>query len=198
MKIGYARVSTEEQNLDLQIGALEKERCDVIYKEKRSSVKEREELNRLLEYVRDGDTVVIWKLDRLARSLKHLIEIVELLKSKKVGLVSITDRIDTGSTYGKLFLHIIGSFAEFERDLIVERTRNGLEAAVAAGKKLGRPCGLSETAKQTATAARTLYDSGMDVRRICNTLNISTGTLYRYLRNEEAALGRKPGRPRKD
>jgi DNA invertase Pin-like site-specific DNA recombinase len=169
----------------------------LIFKEKKSSVKERGELKRLLDYVREGDTVVIWKLDRLARSLKDLISIVEMMKCKKVGLVSLTDHIDTTSSYGQLFLHIIGAFAEFERDLIVERTKNGMAAAVAKGKVLGRPKGLSDTARSTARAAATLYQAGMKMRNICETLNISTGTLYRYLRAENVALCGNPGRPRK-
>lgn len=187
MNVGYARVSSTNQNIDLQINALNKYGIDKIFMEKQSAVKHRPELDNLLDYVRAGDTVVVWKLDRIARSLKHLIDIVELLKNKEVNFVSITESIDTTTPLGKFFLQINGSFAELERNLIIERTKAGLQAAREKGKVGGRKPGLSSEAIKKAKAARKLYldsDNNYTVEEICSTLNIgSKATLYRYLRH---------------
>lgn len=186
MNVGYARVSSTNQNIDLQINALKKYGVDKIYMEKQSAVKYRPELDNLLDYVRAGDTVVVWKLDRIARSLKHLIDIVETLKAKEVNFVSITESIDTTTSLGKFFLQINGSFAELERNLIIERTKAGLQAAREKGNIGGRKPGLSHEAIKKAKAAKKLYldpDNNYTVDEICTTLNIgSKATLYRYLR----------------
>jgi DNA invertase Pin-like site-specific DNA recombinase len=136
MKIGYARVSTKDQNMDLQTDALKKAGCEIIFAETVSGVKtDRPELIKLLGQVRKDDIVVVYKLDRLGRSLKHLLEVVAQLNSKQVGVQSISDAIDTTTPQGRLFFNISACFAEFERDLIRERTKSGLEAARARGRK---------------------------------------------------------------
>ena len=138
MKIGYARVSTKDQVLDLQIDALEKDGCELIFKETASSAKtDRPELQKLLNHLRKGDIVVVYKLNRLGRSLKHLLDVVAELNQKEVDIRSINDAIDTTTPQGRLFFNISASFAEFERDLIRERTKSGLEAARARGKNVG-------------------------------------------------------------
>ncbi len=119
MKIGYARVSTKDQNFDLQISALEKAGCEIIYKEKRSAVKDRPELERMMEYLRSGDIVVVWKLDRLARSLQHILFLIEELKRRDIRIISLSEGVDTDTPTGKFFLSITGAFAELERNLIV-------------------------------------------------------------------------------
>ena len=184
MKIGYARVSTFQQNLDLQLDALKKEGCEKIYTEKASGAKaERPELQDLLDNLRKGDVVVVWKLDRLGRSLKHLVELVEQLTEKGVGLKSLNDPIDTSTSHGKLVFNIFASLAEFERDIIRERTMAGLSAARARGRVGGRPKGLSEEAQKTAMAAEILYkEQELSVADICKKLDISKSTLYRYLK----------------
>ncbi len=185
MKIGYARVSTNEQNLNLQIDDLKKAGCRKIYKETATGAKaERRELNNLLGNVRKGDVIVIWKLDRLGRSLKHLVELVNQLIEKKVGLLSLNDPINTTTPQGRLIFNIFASLAEFERDIIRERTHAGLSAARARGRKGGRPKGLSEQAHTTACAAETLYADGkMSVNDICKKLGIAKATFYSYLRH---------------
>ena len=176
MNVGYARVSSTNQNIDLQINALNKYGVDKIFMEKQSAVKYRPELDNLLDYVRAGDTVVVWKLDRIARTLK----------SKEVNFVSITESIDTTTSLGKFFLQINGAFAELERNLIVERTNAGLQAAREQGRVGGRKPGLSHEAIKKAKAAKKLYldpDNTYTIDEICSTLNIgSKATLYRYLR----------------
>ncbi len=146
MKIGYARVSTVDQNPDLQIEKLKEAGCEKIITEKASGAKvDRPELKRLLDDVlRSGDTLVIWKLDRLARSVRQLIDTADILKSRGIGLVSLTDAIDTTSPGGMLVFHILGSIAEFERSLIVERTRSGLLSARSQGRVGGRPKKMTE------------------------------------------------------
>jgi len=139
MKIGYCRVSTNEQNLNLQTNALEKAGVDRIFSDKISGTKSlRPGLNELIGFARENDCVVVWRLDRLARSLKDLIEISNQLQTRNIQLISLTENIDTTTTTGKLFFHIFGALAEFERNLIIERTRAGLEAAKARGRKGGR------------------------------------------------------------
>lgn len=157
--IGYARVSTREQNLDLQLDALKEAGCKLIFEEKVSGVKDRPELDKALAYLREGDTFVIWKLDRLGRSLKDLVYIVDCLQKRKIAFKSIVDGIDTNSALGRCQFGIFASLAEYEREIIVERTRAGLQAAKERGKLTGRPIGLSEDAKRKAIAAKRLYEN---------------------------------------
>jgi len=191
MKIGYARVSTKDQNLDLQLDALTRSGCEKIYREKISGAsKERPELQKMLENIREGDVIVIWKLDRLGRSLRHLVEIVNDLMIKKVGLQSLNDPIDTTTPQGRLAFNIFGSLAEFEREVIRERTRAGLEAARSRGRQGGRPKGLSDKAQQKAMVAETLYkEQKLTVQQIAEQLHISKATLYSYLRSRNATIG---------
>ena len=139
MKVGYARVSTTAQSLDMQIKALTDAGCERIFEEKVSGVGERGELKAALQYLRDGDTLVVYKLDRLGRSMKDLLSIIEQLQAKNVALVSLRDNIDTSSTAGKLVMHIFAALSEFERDLIRERTGEGRVAALKKGVRFGRP-----------------------------------------------------------
>ncbi len=185
MKFGYARISTSEQNLDLQIDALKKAGCEEIFSEVVSGAKtERKELDKLLSQVRADDVIVIWKLDRLGRSLKHLVMLVNDLVSEGVGLKSLNDPIDTTNPQGRLVFNIFASLAEFERDLISERTQAGLKAARARGRMGGRPKGLSDEAEFKAIAAETLYKEGeLSVNSIAKNLGICKATLYRYLRH---------------
>ena len=195
MKIGYARVSTQDQNLSLQISSLQKFGCEKIFSEKKSGVKRRPELEGLMNFVREGDVVVIWKIDRLARSLSELISITEQFKSKGVDLVSIDGQVDTTSAMGRMFFQITGAFAEFERNLIIERTKAGIVEAKKRGVQLGRPKGLTSESQQIARAAKELYLSGtIKPIDICKILNISTGTLYRYLKIEGVQLRYNVGR----
>src|SRR3954453_18785445 len=140
MLIGYARVSTQDQTLDLQIDALKKAGCEKFYTDTASGAKaERKGLEEALDYAREGDILVVWRLDRLGRSLRHLIETITLLNNRKVGFKSITESIDTTTSGGKLVFHIFGALAEFERDIIKDRTNAGLNAARARGHLGGRP-----------------------------------------------------------
>ena len=192
-KIGYSRVSTSDQSLDLQIDALTKAGCQQIVTEKASGTKtatkkningkeviERPELHRLLtQILRPGDVLVVYKLDRLARSLKQLIEIVEDLNIRGIGFQSLNESIDTTTPNGKLFFHIFGAISEFERDIIRSRTMDGLKAARARGRKGGRPVVVDETKLKMI---RTLHaDKNNSIASICKTLNISKTTLYKYL-----------------
>ena len=191
MRIGYARVSTKDQSPDLQIDALKKAKCDEIFTEVASGSKTvRPVLDDLLSRLRSGDVLVIWKLDRLGRSLKHLVTLTNELIDRQIGLISLNDPIDTTTAQGRLVFNIFASLAEFERDLIRERTQAGLDAARARGRTGGRPSGLSKQAEATAMAAETLYQEGeLKVQEICDQLSISRPTLYVYLRHR----GVKPG-----
>lgn len=184
MKIGYARVSTRDQNLDLQIDALKKAGCDdtYIYKEEISGAsRERPELKKVLEHLRAEDVVVVWKLDRLGRSLADLVHLVNEIQGKGAGLQSLHDNIDTTTPQGKLTFHIFAAIAEFEREIIRERTNAGLASARARGRKGGRPPGLSKEAQVKAAAATSLYQQKRSVAEICATLSISKKTFYKYL-----------------
>lgn len=181
MKIGYARVSTRDQNLNLQIEALKKEGCEQIFSEKQSAVKERPELEKMISILREGDVVIVWKLDRLGRSLKHLIDLVTMFRAKGVEFVSMNDNIDTTTIHGRLIFNIFASFAEFERELISERTKAGLEAARAKGRVGGRKKGLSKIAIGKAHIAFHLSQTDITVSKILKQLNISKSTYYRYL-----------------
>jgi DNA invertase Pin-like site-specific DNA recombinase len=191
MKFGYARVSTFDQSFDLQFDALQKVGCERIYKEVASGSKsKRPVLDELLEHLRPGDVLVIWKLDRLGRSLKHLVELVSELMNTGVGLQSLNDPIDTTTSHGRLTFNIFASLAEFERDLIRERTQAGLQAARARGRLGGRPKGLSPKALSTAAAAETLYREGkLSAKEIAEMLKISKSTLYAYLRHRGVEIG---------
>jgi len=191
MKIGYARVSTKEQSFDLQLDALRKAGCKKIYQETVSGAKAaRLQLDLMLDNLRAGDVLVIWKLDRLDRSLRHLVELVHGLMEKGVGLKSLNDPIDTTTPQGRLSFNLFASLAEFERDLIRERTQAGLSAARVRGRRGGRPRGLPSSAEVTARAAETLYtERKLSVRQIADRLGISKSTLYAYLRHRGVRIG---------
>jgi len=190
MKIGYGRTSTADQKLDLQLDALEKYGCEQVYSEKKSgTIRNRPELEKMLESLRSGDEVVIWKLDRMARSLQHLIEIVDIIQSKGAGLVSLQDNINTTTASGKLVFHMFGALAEFERSLISERTKAGLQAAKARGRVLGRPQGLSKKAEEKSRLVQSYYQEGnLSVTEICDVVGISRRTFYNYLKRREVPL----------
>ncbi|MFD2065584.1 recombinase family protein [Pontibacter silvestris] len=183
MKIGYARVSTQDQKLELQTDALTQHGCEQLFREKKSSKsKERPELEKMISQLRAGDTVVVWKLDRLGRSLRDLIELVSDFKERGVEFVSLQDGINTATPTGRFTFNIFASLAEFEREIIRERTKAGLEAAKARGRKGGRPKGLSKAAMEKAKTAKVLFDSGTrTVEEIAGILGIGRATCYRYL-----------------
>jgi DNA invertase Pin-like site-specific DNA recombinase len=191
MRIGYARVSTKEQSLDLQVDALRDAGCEQVFQEVASGTKTaRPALDDLLSRLRSGDVLVIWKLDRLGRSLKHLVTLTAELMEREVGLVSLNDPTDTTRPQGRLVFNIFASLAEFERELIRERTQAGLKAARARGRNGGRPRGLSKEAKQKAMAAETLHREGeLSVQAICGQLGITKPTLYAYLRHRGVKTG---------
>jgi len=190
MKIGYARVSTREQNLNMQVIALEEAGCEKIYEEIVSGVKaDRPILANLLKQLRPNDVLVVWKLDRLGRSLKNLVDLVQQLIENNIGLCSLNDPIDTTNPQGRLIFNIFASLAEFERDIIRERTQAGLHAARMRGRIGGRPRGLSKTAGATACAVETLYkEKKLSVIEICKKLGISKSTLYKYLRHRNVNI----------
>ncbi|MCP4409644.1 MAG: recombinase family protein [Gammaproteobacteria bacterium] len=181
MLIGYARVSTDDQNLALQQDALSQAGCERVFEDNLGGAKaERPGLREAVKYARSGDTLVVWRLDRLSRSLKNLIEMVNRLESKAIGLKSLQEAIDTTSSSGKLVFHIFGALAEFERNLIRERTRAGLQAARARGRKGGRPKSLTQDDKQGLAVK--LYDEKRHtVKNICEMMGISKPTLYKYI-----------------
>src|SRR5688572_5508140 len=181
--IGYARVSTTEQHLHLQQDALEKAGCLKIFADTISGAKsERKGLSEALNYVRDGDTLVVWRLDRLGRSLKDLIERITDLHSRNIGFKSLTENIDTTTSGGKLIFHIFGALAEFERDIIRERTNAGLTAARARGRLGGRPKAQTLNTPKKVALAQSLYENKNNtIEEICKTLHISRATLYRYI-----------------
>ena len=180
MKVGYARVSTKEQHLDMQLTALTDAGCEKIYTEKVSGVGERVELQEALQYLREGDCLVVYKLDRLGRSMRDLLNIMTDLEKRGVGVISLKDGIDASSTSGKLIMHIFAALAEFERDLIRERTGEGRAAALKKGVKFGRP---KQQHNEKAIACANLYRSGMTVLQIQEQLSIkSKSTVYRFLR----------------
>ncbi len=179
--IGYARVSRNEQNLELQVDTLREKGCTKLFTDKITGTTfERKELTAALAFLRNGDVLVVWKLDRLGRSLKHLIETVTKLQERNVGFISLTESIDTTTPGGKLIFHIMGALAEFERDLIRERTHAGLDAARARGRKGGRPKTI-DTSSKVALAQKLYADKTHEIRDICKDLHISRATLYRYV-----------------
>jgi DNA invertase Pin-like site-specific DNA recombinase len=193
VKIGYARVSTQDQNLEMQLDALQKIGCEKIFQEKASGIKsDRPQLAAMQLILREGDVIYIYKLDRLGRSLKHLLEMTSDFEKRGIGLVSINDSIDTTTAQGRLIFNIFASLAEFERDLIRERTKSGLEAARARGRKGGRSRGLSKEAEKKAMLAQTLYNERkLGVNEIAADLEISKMTLYKYLRHRGVQINSK-------
>lgn len=189
MKIGYARVSTHEQNLELQVDALEEAGCEKVFTDEVSgSADERPGLQEALDYLREGDTLVVWKLDRLGRSLTDLVEKVEKLREDGQGFHSLQESIDTTSAGGRFQFHVFSALAEFERDLIRERTRAGLEAARARGRNGWRPPALTE--REVEMAADMMAQTSEDGQRvysateIADRFDISRQTLYRYVSPE--------------
>lgn len=182
-KIGYARVSTLDQNLERQLDLLRQHGVDHIFQEKMSGTKrDRPELNKMLAHVTAGDTIVVESLSRLGRSTKDLIELVELLKEKEVQLVSLKESIDTSTPTGKLLFTLMSAMAQFERDVIAERTQEGLKAARARGRKGGRPRCDSRKLQQ----ALKLYDAGQhSVKEIEELTGIKKATLYRTLQSRK-------------
>ena len=187
MLVGYARVSTLDQKPTLQIDALKAAGCTRIFIEKASGAqRERPELSAALDYIRQGDTLVVWKLDRLARSMRQLIETVEDLQSRGIELRSLTESIDTATPGGRLVFHIFGALAEFERAVIRERTSAGLQAARERGKKGGRPRTLGS--KDLAAAKALLADPAIRVEDVAARLKVSPATLYRHLPGGRSAV----------
>lgn len=177
--IGYARVSTQDQNLELQAEALEKVGCKKIFDDKISGNKvERPGLSKALEMLREGDTFVVWKLDRLGHSVKHLVEFVGGLHKKGIQFKSLTDNIDTKTSSGRFFFHVMASLAEMERDLTVERTRAGLEIARQLGRKGGRKRKMTDSKIESA---KKLLANGVPPRDVAKNLNVSIPTLYRWI-----------------
>jgi len=180
MLIGYARVSKEDQNLELQKDALKKAGCEDIFEDHISgSRQQRPGLQALLGYIRKGDTLVVWRLDRLGRSLKDLISLFDLLSSKGIEIKSLNECLDTSSSSGKLIFHLFAALAEFERNLIRERTFAGLEAARARGRKGGRPKKLSED--ERSVSVQLYREKKYTIRKICHMMGISRPTLYKYV-----------------
>ncbi len=180
MLIGYARVSTDDQHLNLQHDALQKAGCEKVYSDQQSgATTERPGLSTVFEVLRPGDTLVIWRLDRLGRSLKHLIHLVEQLDKREVGLKSLQENIDTTTSGGRLVFHLFGALAEFERTLIRERTQAGVKAARARGRKGGRPKLLEPNKRELAI--RLHREQKHSIAEICAMMGISKSTLYNYL-----------------
>ena len=186
MKIGYVRVSKQEQHEALQIDALKEAGCDKWFVDKMTGSKaERKGLDEALAYLRLGDTLVVWKLDRAGRSLTHLIELLKGLKERDIEFISLTEKIDTSTPGGKLIFHMMGALAEFKRDLIRERTNAGLAAARARGHRGGRPRKLKTNGK-VALARQMFADKSHSIPEMCATLGISRATLYRYMKASES------------
>lgn len=186
MKIGYARCSTNEQNLSLQLDALSAAGCERIYQDEGVSGAqiERQGLNHCLAETRAGDTLVVWKLDRLGRSLSFLIDFMDRCGKQNIGFYSLTDGIDTSTTGGKLVFHIIGALAEFERSLIAERTKAGMDAARRRGKHIGRPPALSDD--QIAHARHAIESGDESISGMASILKVGRNTLSRALKNGSA------------
>ncbi|MCM3708573.1 recombinase family protein [Cytobacillus firmus] len=180
MKFGYARVSTQDQNLDMQLDALKDFGCDQIFQEKITTRKaDRPQLEEMIKVLRPGDTVVIFKLDRISRSTKHLIELSELFENKGVQFVSLQDSIDTSTPMGRFFFRVMASIAELERDIVSERTRAGLSAARARGRKGGRP---KADEKKVELAVKMYKSKDYSIKEIVEATGVSQATLYRNLK----------------
>lgn len=180
-KIGKARVSTQEQNLELQIDALKKAGCQKIFTSKVSAdtKKDIEELDTCLDYLREGDVLVVWRLDRLGRSLKNLIEIVESLKKRNIGFKSLQENIDTTTPTGNLFFHIFGALAEYERGILSVRTKAGIESARARGRFGGRPYKLNQ--EQIERMVKMHADHSIDIKDIVKIFGITKRGMYKYI-----------------
>lgn len=179
MLIGYARISTTDQNLNLQKDALEDFGCAKVFTDVVSGAKsERTGLNEALVFLREGDSLVVWKLDRLGRSLRDLINIVQGLDERKISFVCTTQNIDTRTPSGKLFFHIFGALAEYEREIIRERTKAGLSAARARGRTGGRKRAMTD--EQIEQAKAMMANPKLKIKAICQTLGVSKATLYKY------------------
>jgi len=179
VRIGYARVSTQDQRLDVQHEALTRSGCDKVFDDTMSGkVTDRPGLQKALDILRKGDTLVVWKLDRLGRSVKQLVDLVSGFEEDGINFVSLTDSIDTSTAAGRFFFHVMASLAEMERELTVERTRAGLETARARGRIGGRKRIMTDGKVE---AARKLLASGLPPREVASTLGISIATLYRWL-----------------
>ena len=185
MKIGYARVSTVEQNLDLQKDALEKAGCKKIFVDEISgTVAKREGLEKAKEILRQGDVLIVWRLDRLGRSIRDLINWVEYLEEEEIGLQSLQESINTTTSSGKLVFHLFAALAEFERNLIRERTNAGLAAARARGRLGGRKKSLNK--KEQKKVIEMYNRRNHTVKEICKMMGITKPTLYAYIREEQA------------
>lgn len=179
MLIGYVRVSTQDQNLDLQREALVKADCRKIFEDKVSGSRaERPGLNNALELLREGDTLVVWKLDRLGRSVKHLVDLVGALAKQGIQFKSLTDAIDTGTPSGRFFFHVMASLAQMERELTIERTRAGLEVARRLGRTGGRRRQMTDSKIESA---KKLLANGIPPRDVAKNLGVSVPTLYRWI-----------------
>lgn len=191
MTLGYARTSTPEQSLDSQIDALKKAGCEHIFTDQVSGAKTvRPGLDEMLGKLRKGDTIVVWRLDRLGRNLKHLIQLLDDFTEQGIEFVSITEGIDTKTPMGKLNFHMVGALAEFYRNINRENTLAGLASSARKGRKGGRPKGLSKKAEQTSRIAASLYqEDQLSAAQISEQLNISKSTLYRYLRARGVKIG---------
>ena len=180
--VGYARVSSGEQILDLQLDALEEAGCTKKFADTISgSRSDRPELAKALDYLREGDTFVVWRLDRLGRSLKHLIEAVNDFKERGVSFVSIQEKLDTTTPAGMLVFHVFGAISEFERDLIAERTKAGLEAARRRGRVGGRRTVMSPDKLRVIKGLYEDPESNLTVQQIADTVGVSRATVYRHL-----------------
>jgi DNA invertase Pin-like site-specific DNA recombinase len=187
MLVGYARVSTHDQDLALQLDALHAAGCTKVYTEKASGAqRDRPQLQAALEYMRNQDTLVVWKLDRLARSLKQLIETVEVLGAREIGLRSLTESLDTTTSGGTLVFHLFAALAEFERSMIRERTRAGLQAARRRGRLGGRPPALHS--QDLVEAKALLRDPAITVEQVAKRLGVAPSTLYRHLPGGRGAV----------
>jgi DNA invertase Pin-like site-specific DNA recombinase len=179
MLIGYARVSTQDENLDLQIDALTRTGCEKLFDDKASGSRaERPGLSKALETLRTGDTLVVWKLDRLGRSVKNLVGLVAALQEQDIQFKSVTDAIDTATPSGRFFFHVMASLAQMERELTIERTRAGLETARKLGRKGGRKRRMTDS--KIESAKRLLAD-GVPPRDVALNLSVSIPTLYRWI-----------------
>lgn len=186
-RIGYARVSTTDQDPAMQLDALAAASCTRVFTEHASGTRDdRAQLAAALDYLRAGDTLVVWRLDRLGRSLTHLVATMERLSARGVDLVSLTEAIDTRTPTGRLVFHLAGSFAQFERDIITERTRAGMAAAAARGRRPGRPTVVTPA---KLSAARALMESGTSQRAAAEALDISRSSLARALERSVTDAG---------